>query len=342
MSVVPTMMIIDDHDVIDDWNISSEWVSDMAGEPWWPAHITGALVSYLVYQHAGNLSPAELRSSGLAELFASGSDITTACTEWMLQQPRLSHARTVGDVRVVVIDSRLARVLEPDRRRMVDDTTWQWVQREMRRPCNHLVVVTSLPIFVPDAVHDRQQGNEQLCAGLWGRRAAQRAEALRRELDLEDWSAFHRSFDDMCELLADVADRRRSGAPSTVTLLAGDIHFAYAADVQPDLRRPDVRVRQVVSSPMRNALVTTERGVIRFTATRVGTLIGRMLARAARRPRRRHRFSLVEGPVFHNNIGTLRFGSDTASAQVATAVIDDDRPVLATAFEVALHVGDRG
>ena len=30
MSVVPSVMIFDDHDVIDDWNISDAWVAEIA------------------------------------------------------------------------------------------------------------------------------------------------------------------------------------------------------------------------------------------------------------------------------------------------------------------------
>src|ERR1043166_1395399 len=35
LSTVPTVMIFDDHDVIDDWNISWEWVEDAHCQAWW-------------------------------------------------------------------------------------------------------------------------------------------------------------------------------------------------------------------------------------------------------------------------------------------------------------------
>ena len=56
-SVVPSAMIFDDHDMIDDWNISASWVRDIRNEPWWRAHVVGGLVSYWIYQHLGNLQP---------------------------------------------------------------------------------------------------------------------------------------------------------------------------------------------------------------------------------------------------------------------------------------------
>ena len=35
LSVVPSVMIFDDHDMIDDWNISLSWVADIRREEWW-------------------------------------------------------------------------------------------------------------------------------------------------------------------------------------------------------------------------------------------------------------------------------------------------------------------
>jgi phosphodiesterase/alkaline phosphatase D-like protein len=55
LSTMPTSMIFDDHDVRDDWNTSHAWRLQMRQQPWWDARITGALMSYWIYQHLGNL-----------------------------------------------------------------------------------------------------------------------------------------------------------------------------------------------------------------------------------------------------------------------------------------------
>ena len=57
LSVVSPAMIFDDHDVHDDWNISEAWLEEMREHEWWNEHIKGALSSYWVYQHLGNLAP---------------------------------------------------------------------------------------------------------------------------------------------------------------------------------------------------------------------------------------------------------------------------------------------
>jgi phosphodiesterase/alkaline phosphatase D-like protein len=60
MSTVPTAMIFDDHDIRDDWNTSASWRADVGEKPWWRDRIRAGLASYWVYQHLGNMSPAEL------------------------------------------------------------------------------------------------------------------------------------------------------------------------------------------------------------------------------------------------------------------------------------------
>ena len=58
-------MVVDDHDVHDDWNISAAWVEDMRELDWWAERERSALASYWLYQFIGNLSPELLRESEL-------------------------------------------------------------------------------------------------------------------------------------------------------------------------------------------------------------------------------------------------------------------------------------
>ena len=41
------------------------WRRDYAAKPWWAARITGAYMSYWIYQHLGNLSPEDLAKDEL-------------------------------------------------------------------------------------------------------------------------------------------------------------------------------------------------------------------------------------------------------------------------------------
>jgi len=74
LATVPSVMIFDDHDVSDDWNISWSWVEEMRGRPWWDARITCAFMSYWIYQHIGNLSPPELSEEETLPLVRAETD----------------------------------------------------------------------------------------------------------------------------------------------------------------------------------------------------------------------------------------------------------------------------
>src|SRR5688572_21212783 len=60
LSTVPSVMIFDDHEIIDDWNTSQSWRTDIAREPWWSTRVRAGLATYWVYQHVGNIPPSEL------------------------------------------------------------------------------------------------------------------------------------------------------------------------------------------------------------------------------------------------------------------------------------------
>ncbi|MCB0998435.1 MAG: hypothetical protein KDB40_03995 [Acidimicrobiales bacterium] len=331
LSTVPSAMIFDDHDMIDDWNISASWVSDIRATSWWPDHVVGGLVSYWLYQHLGNLSPARLRDEGLLQRCIDAGDASDLLHRWALESEeftplpggyQFSFDRHLGDTHLVVMDVRNGRVLEPGARRMLDDEEWRWVRERTLEPACHLVLASSLPVFVPGGLHGIQQWNEAVCDGAWGRMSARAGERLRRAIDLEGWPAFDRSFRDLELLLTELtADHE---APCSVWVVGGDIHFGYLAEVDVPGAASGCTVTQVVCSPLRNVLQSRDRQVMRFGASRVGRRIGRWLSRSVRRGRTELRWALSDGPVFDNNIGSFRFDGDEADVRIEVATLDAD------------------
>jgi hypothetical protein len=350
-SVVPTAMIFDDHDMIDDWNISDAWVRDIRREAWWNNHVVGGLSTYWIYQHLGNLSPAQIHDEGMLDALIAGDDDGLAGQEflrlWARQSEeftpvpggyRFSFARRLGHVMLVVIDSRNGRVLQPGHRQIVDDEEWAWVVEQCRTDARHLVIGTSLPAFVPGGIDDLQRWNERVCDGAWGRLGVRVGERIRRGLDLEDWPAFAKSYTDLVALLQSVGGSHNEHAPATIAVLSGDIHFSYHSMLHfPDDAAMTSRVHQVVNSPIRNALRPFERAAMRVGLSRGGVLFGRALRRATGgRPGVLH-WRLDNGPVFDNCLGELTYDGDHATARLERATADDDgEPRLAIAFEVDL------
>ena len=210
--VVPSVMIFDDHDMIDDWNISESWARTHA-QPWWAEHVDAALMTYWIYQHLGNLSPEAIRQEGILAAVSEQPDGTAALRAWADRAEtnaggpdsyRFSFVRDLGAVRLVMIDVRHARVLTPGRRRMIVEHEWQWIREQCKDRVEHLLIGSSLPVFVPPGLHDLQLWNEALADGKWGHSVARRAEWIRRTLDLEDWPSFAASFDSFVQLLYEV------------------------------------------------------------------------------------------------------------------------------------------
>ena len=186
MSTVSNAMIWDDHDVIDDWNTSREWLEDIRKQDWWDERIIGAFVSYWIYQHIGNLSPAALaedaalparararrRRGDAARLRLPRRPRPVPGPLELLPRPRLDaadHGRLAG---------------RPDARSRATgrwSTTSSgrgWSRRACDADVDHLLIGTSLPWLLTPGLHHLEAWDEAVAQGAWGKG---RGEAARRE-----------------------------------------------------------------------------------------------------------------------------------------------------------------
>jgi hypothetical protein len=330
LSVIPTAMIFDDHDVHDDWNISLAWRREYQAKPWWPARIGGAYMSYWVYQHLGNLSPAELGKNELWRQVQESGDAAAVLSDFAVSADRGSEGiqwsfqHSFGGVQVVVIDSR-SRVLEDGQRLMVGEAEWQWVTEAVSGDWEHVVLATSLPLLLPHGIHDLEAWNEAVCGGVWGKRVARAGERLRRAVDLEHWAAFGKSFGEFERLLAGLATGRYGRPPASVTVISGDVHHSYLAAVDFPASwslHPRSAVYQAVCSPIHNMLPQPFRRGQQVTTSRAGELAGRALARLAGVRKPRIRWRITRGPWFHNMLCALEFDGRRARLRFARSAPD--------------------
>jgi hypothetical protein len=310
-STVPTVMIFDDHDVHDDWNISWLWVEEMRRTHWWESRITGAFMAYWLYQHLGNLSPPELEedttfpqvkgdgeSGPLLRRLAHTWDRESAASRW-------AFYRDFGDTRLLVLDSRAARVLSDGRRQMVDDEEWDWIVDHASGAFDHVIIASTLPVFLPRGIHHFQAWNESLCAGRWGRLLAGLSERLRRAVDLEHWAAFNRSFEQLCNWLRTIADGTAdTPPPASILLLGGDVHSSSISEI--DLGpNGSCGVHQIVCSPFRNPLSAMERRVVKATGSRIAEKIFFLLAKLAAVDSPSATWRPLRPATFENTLGEL-------------------------------------
>jgi hypothetical protein len=315
----------------------------MRQKEWWRKRIVAAFESYLIYQHLGNLSPSERNEFELYEHLRSDPDPTPRLREFAriadeeVQGTRWSFCRDIGPARVVMIDSRAGRVLDPEHRAMVDPEEWRWIEAHARGDVDHLLIGTSLPMFMGPALHWLEAWNEVVADGAWGKGVKKVAEKLRQELDLEHWPAFQTSFRQMCDLLVAVGAGRRGEAPSTICLLSGDVHHAYLAEVG-FLPGTGVQssVWQAVCSPFRNPLDANERRVILGAWTRAAGVVARTLAKRAGVSDPPVQWRLAhEKPWFNNQVAMLELEGRRATFTLEKAIPPEDgkgEPVLERVF----------
>ena len=332
LSVVSTAMIFDDHDVHDDWNISQAWLEEMREHEWWNEHIKGALASYWVYQHLGNLAPESHQedvllqrvkqaedAEDLLEAFAFKADRDTDGTRW-------SYCRDLGNTRLVVIDSRAGRVLEEGRRSMLDPEEWEWVEEHATGGFDHLLVATSLPWLLGGGMHYAEAWNEAVAGGAWGPLAARAAERMRQAVDMEHWAAFQESFRRLGRLFRAVGTGERGEPPASIVVLSGDVHHAYLFEVgYPRGTGMRSNVWQAVCSPYRNPLGKSERQTIRIGMSRGFERFTRALARLAGVRDAEVGWRMKgDGPWFDNQVATLEIDGRAISMRLEKAVPVDE------------------
>ncbi|MEU5769496.1 alkaline phosphatase D family protein [Streptomyces asoensis] len=341
LSTVPSCMVFDDHDVIDDWNTSASWLADMRDTAWWRERLLSGLMSYWVHQHLGNLSPAELAADPLyaavreapdatdeLRAFASRADADPASARW-------SYRRDFGRVRLLMVDSRAARVLDEDGRSMLHPGEEAWLREQaLDDPgsVDHLLIGTSLPWLLPHLVHDAEEWDAALCRGERGARWARVGEKIRRGADLEHWAAFPGSFAALAELIAEVGSG--ADAPASVLVLSGDVHHAYLAEPRwHEGPGPDARVLQLTCSPVHNSVPAYIRVGFRFGWSAVARALGRRLRRHGRCPRPPVGWRRTGGPWFGNQLMFLTLRGRSARLRLEQAQPDG---TLRTAEEADL------
>jgi hypothetical protein len=313
LSTVSTAMVIDDHDMHDDWNISESWCDDMAREHWWHERIVGGMMAYWIYQFAGNLAPRELAERPLWRRVREADDAGVVLREFMERDDqeregkRWSFVRDLGTTRLIVVDVRTGRCLDPGDRKIVDDDEAQWIEeRATEAEVDHLVFGTSDPYLLAPSFHHLEAWNERVGDGAWGPLAAGLGERMRRGLDFDHWAAFQSSFRWLTGLIENIGTGARGRPPATIGVLSGDVHHAYLADVA---FRRDAGVKsavyQAVCSPYRNALDTHERRAVRLAQSGIANAATRWLAKRAGVEDPGIRWRFRRGPFFDNQIATL-------------------------------------
>jgi hypothetical protein len=341
LSTIPSAMIFDDHEVLDDWNISESWLEETRAKPWWNAQIIGAHASYWVYQHLGNLSPGDLAANELFEWVRRSDDAWPLLREFAYQAHRRSGGarwsfhRDFGKVRLIMMDSRGGRVLEEGHRSMVDVEERRWIEDHASGGFDHLVLGSSLPVLLGPGMHHLQAWNEAICAGVWGEGVKGWGERIRRSQDLDQWASFHRSFVELTGLIRRVAAGEKGYPPASITILSGDVHHGYLVEAKFRDDNVESPIHQAVCSPLRNALPGRKSRLQSVAWTKSAALAGRLLSRLAGVEAQDVDWRLThDKPWFENHVATLDLDGRRAIITFEEAVQDNSgEPGLRRIYE---------
>lgn len=321
MSTLPTAMIFDDHDIRDDWNTSAAWRAEVNRKPWWRDRIRAGLASYWVYQHLGNLSPDELDADDdYRKVLAAEGDTWTHLVDLADRADRevdgdkglrFSYRWDLGRTRLIMVDSRNARILENGERKMLGDREFAWLEEQVDdglADLDHLVIGSSLPWLLPPAIGDLQTINEAGAnrPGLRGRLS----ETVRQAADFEHWPAFLASFLRLSDLVTRAASQPERG-PASISVLSGDVHHSYAARAELP-GAPGTRVHQLVCSPVHNYVPAFVRPVFRLGWSPRAARVTRWWARRSGSPELPLTWRNLSGPLFGNTIAALQVSGRSA------------------------------
>ena len=124
-----------------------------------------------------------------------------------------------------------------------------------------------------------------------------------------------------------------------MTVIAGDIHHSYLAEVALPGRAGTgrrSRVYEAVCSPFHQAMPANMRAAQRLASGRLSGLIGAAVATLAGAHVPRIRWRTTAGPWFANMLATLEYDGDRAAVRFDRALNTTAGPRLAPAAEARL------
>ncbi len=247
LAQLPTLMIFDDHDITDDWNLTAAWEASAYGHPFSRQIIGNALIGYLLFQGWGNNPDAfnevlpdvdrMLRQTtpdrALAQpLQSEVIDTLLAFEHW--------HYTLPGSPKLVVLDTRTRR-WRSERRAARPSGLMDWEaltelqQALLGEPS--VVVVSPAPIFGVKLIEAVQK-----LFTLVGKPLT---------VDAENWMA-HRG---AARVILNIF--RHSKTPANYVILSGDVHYSFAYKVRIRQREHGPNVWQLTDSGLKNSFPPT-------------------------------------------------------------------------------------
>ncbi|MCK3833937.1 alkaline phosphatase D family protein [Pseudomonas fluorescens] len=236
-----TLMIFDDHDITDDWNLSAQWEQTAYGHPFSKRIIGNALLAYLLCQGWGNQPQVfgELLTQTQALTGqAQGNHLDAAAQDDLLEvllKFQQWHYVLPTTPALVVLDTRTRRwrseftLKQPSG--LLD---WEALSELQQELLDHpsAIIVSPAPIFGVKLIETVQKVFSWCGFPLL--------------VDAENWMA-HRG---AAQVILNIF--RHSRTPGNYVILSGDVHYSFVYQVLIRHRNGGPRIWQITSSGIKN------------------------------------------------------------------------------------------
>lgn len=233
MAHLPCLMIFDDHDITDDWNLSAQWEQTAYGHPFSRRIIGNALLGYLLCQGWGNDPDACAPLIGQCHDLQQGNAQDALIGEllrfqgWQYQLP--------SNPPLLVLDTRTRRWRSE---RSLDKPSglldWEALCELQQALLDHpsAIIVSPAPIFGVKLIEAVQRVFSALGYPLL--------------VDAENWMA-HRG---AAQVVLNIF--RHSRTPGHYVVLSGDVYYSFVYEVLIRHRQHSPHLWQVTSSGIKN------------------------------------------------------------------------------------------
>jgi hypothetical protein len=238
---LPCLMIFDDHDITDDWNLSAQWEETAYGHPFSKRIIGNALIAYMLCQGWGNNPDA---FGGVLEktrlLSATGhdhyldSDVQDALIDELLTFQHWHYVLPTSPA-LVVLDTRTRRWRsEMTLKQPSGLLDWEALSELQQELLDHpsAIIVSPAPIFGVKLIETVQRVFSWFGYPLL--------------VDAENWMA-HRG---AAQVILNIF--RHSRTPGNYVVLSGDVHYSFVYEVLIRHRKAGPRIWQITSSGIKN------------------------------------------------------------------------------------------
>jgi hypothetical protein len=260
---IPSYMIFDDHDVTDDWNITSNWRRNVETSPLGRHVIANGLTAYWAFQGWGNHPDSfdehfrtvmksyfkRLRTRRIHSVYEKWVSLVWNFNSWHYISP--THPRAV------FLDSRTQReynnkpspvkfgeMIEEEIGcpQLLSKSGWELVSEKLKESSweknRPLIIVAATPVYgmglIESFIHDYVYPFKVLGV------------EVQTSFDFEAWKYNAEGFTEFLEHVAD-------WSPSPCIILSGDVHYATAVKAEVTFQDGrELKINQFTSSPFKN------------------------------------------------------------------------------------------